>query len=790
MPTGAGTRAGRAFVEVGMKDKLTGALNKLQRRFKTFGASMARTGAKLTAASVAALMPVAFATRTFAEFADKMSTVRAVTQATVAQWKELSEQAKELGRTTSFMAAQVAGAQVELGRAGFSPKQILAATPAILALARATDTELPRAAEVAAAAMRGFNLAASDTNRIADVLTATANGSAQTLDDLGEAMKMVAPLAVEAGATIEETAAALGVLANNAIKGTMAGTSLARAYKNLSATSAQKTLHDIGVEVLDDNENMRAMSTILSELGEKTRNFGSGKKLNIFETLFGRGQAAALKLAGPGGMFDDLKDKIDDSGGAAKKAAVIMDDNLGGSIRRLLSATEGIQIAIGEALSKPLRLLAKNLTGVSGKITEFIKKNKLLLLAVTGTIAGAGLLGVAMVAAGGFFILAGAAISGLVTAVGFLSSAFVAASGIMASAFVAAGSVIAGAFAIITSPVTLLSVAIALLGVEIAKQTGAWSVALGFVGDKLEFVGGKSDDLGRVFGRLKDRAMSAFGGIKDAIAAGDIALAWKILSLSLQNEWETASIFLSEKTIGIRDAMIDVFVDIEVAWARMVGVMSDAWAKFQNLVNDPKAVGSRANAMLHIQGFFDKDFDVDAAIEESNLITKQNVADGGGFEADQKKREQEREDRIEGIESERGKRKAANQEALQGSKQRLAAARLELEVAIAKASEVPPAEAKKPGAPGSPGKKTGGIDTQAIAKTLTESVGRVLNPISATSKEGFDRILRATQGLQGASPEKDTAENTKKMSEAMVQHGQKLDAIKKNTKNQIQQAKI
>ena len=158
----------------------------------------------------------------------------------------------------------------ELGRAGFKPAEILDAIGSVLNLARATSTDLPRAAELASAAMRGFGLTARDTTYVADVLTATANNSAQGLEDIGESLKYVAPMAKEAGEDIRDTAAALGVLANNGIKGSMAGTALARAYKNLSKTGSHKMLKKMGVEAVDANGNLRKVADILSDLGQAT----------------------------------------------------------------------------------------------------------------------------------------------------------------------------------------------------------------------------------------------------------------------------------------------------------------------------------------------------------------------------------------------------------------------------------------------------------------------------------------------------------------------------------------
>ena len=350
MTSARGIRAGAAYIELYANDnRLVRGLNRAQKRLKAFGSSVQRIGARLTGIGTGLAAGFAISTRVFAGFDDRMRQVRAVTGATEAQFHSLREEAKRLGRTTSFTAGQVAEAMTELGRAGFKPEAILRSTEAVLALARATSTELPRATEIAGAALRGFALPVDQMARVTDVLTATANGSAQTLEDLFEAMKPVAPIAAEAGASIEETAAAIAVLANNGIKGSLAGNALARAYKNLSNESKQAELRKFGVEAVDAQGNLRPLADILNDLAKATKGLGSAQRLSIFETLFGRGQAAALKLASSAEAFDELQDKIKNSAGLAAKTAEEMDAGIGGSFRKLLSAVEGIAIAIGEA---------------------------------------------------------------------------------------------------------------------------------------------------------------------------------------------------------------------------------------------------------------------------------------------------------------------------------------------------------------------------------------------------------------------------------------------------------
>jgi TP901 family phage tail tape measure protein len=267
--------------------KLQRGLKRASRSLKTWGASAMRIGAAMTAASTAMLAPVAMATRTFMGFEDQMKAVQAVTGATGDQFERLYEKAKELGRTTSFTAAEVAAGMLNLARAGFSTSEINAAIAGMLNLARATGTDLAQATEIAAGTLRAFNLAAGDSTRVADVLVATANNSAQTLEELGESMTYAAPIAHEYGLTLEETAKALGVMANMQIKGSMAGTSMRQAMLRLADPKVQKQIEALGVSVTDLSGNMRTdFGTMMLELGQAMKGMTSGQRLSLIKDLF------------------------------------------------------------------------------------------------------------------------------------------------------------------------------------------------------------------------------------------------------------------------------------------------------------------------------------------------------------------------------------------------------------------------------------------------------------------------------------------------------------------------
>ena len=307
MATAQGIRAGRAYVELGASmDKLNRDLTQAQQRLNAW--SSGARSAMISAFAIAT--PVALATKTFAEFDDQMRLVQAVTGATGAQFEKLTEQAKELGRTTSWTAAEAAQGMISLGRAGFKSDEIEASIAGVMDLARATGTEIGPATDIASNALRAFRLEASEMTRVVDVLTATANGSAQTLEDLGEAFKYVAPLAAETGLTIEDTAKIVGALANFGVRGSQAGTVLKAIQTRMASDSkAQELYLDLGIDITDAEGNLRKVNDVLIELGERLQNVPSAEKLATIKTLFG--QYGLTGVAITTANFRELNDAID-----------------------------------------------------------------------------------------------------------------------------------------------------------------------------------------------------------------------------------------------------------------------------------------------------------------------------------------------------------------------------------------------------------------------------------------------------------------------------------------------
>ena len=402
MSLSSNIRAGRAYVEVTAEtSKLQRNLTSAQAQLQNFGRTCTNVGKDLLMLSGAMAAPLVMAARSFAGFDDSMRLVQAVTQATDADFKALTKTAQRLGRDTSYTAQQAADAMVSLGRMGFSPMEIQASIDAVLNLARSTGTELAEAGDIAANSMRIFGIEASQMSDVADVLTVTANSSAQTLIDLFEALKMGGPQAAAAGESIRETSAAIAVLANMGIKGSLAGTALRKSFSQFAKVKVQDQLRSVGVETVDANGNLRKMAEIMRDIAKAMSTMPTAEKLAFAEDIFDiRGSLAGLTLTANTDELDAMLAKLQDVEGVAADTAKKMDAGLGGSFRLWESAVEGSLNTIAEAMNSTLQPLIVKVTDVINAFTHWIEANRGLVTAFAVTVAGAAGLAVVLIGIG------------------------------------------------------------------------------------------------------------------------------------------------------------------------------------------------------------------------------------------------------------------------------------------------------------------------------------------------------------------------------------------------------
>ena len=407
--------------------KLKKSLDAAQSRLKDFGRACQGLGRDMMALGGALSLPFALAEKSFAGFDDKMRLVQAVTSSTGDQFDSLTKTAQRLGRETSFTAQQVADAMIGLGRMGFDPSEITAAIEHVLNLSRATGTDLAESADIAANSLRIFGLEAGKMSHVADILTATANGSAQTLTDLFEGLKMAGPSAAAAGENVSELCASLGIMANMGIKGSLAGTALRKAYVQFADVKVQNVLRDVGVEAVDANGNLRKMAEIMRDVAAATSKMPTAERLSFMKDVFDvRGMMSGLSLAGNIEELDKFLARLRDVSGQADETARAMDRGIGGSFRLFQSAVEGTMNAVGEALSSTLQPMVARITAAINTFTKWVETNKGLVTSIAATVASIGVFGAAMFTVGTASRVLSAGVGVVSTAISGISGAFAA----------------------------------------------------------------------------------------------------------------------------------------------------------------------------------------------------------------------------------------------------------------------------------------------------------------------------------------------------------------------------
>ena len=219
-----------------------------------------------------------------------MSRVKAISGATGEEFEKLKAQAIELGAETSFSASQAAEGMENLAAAGFTTTETMEAMPGLLDLAAASGEDLASSSDIAAAALRGFGMEASEAGHVADVLAENANRTNSSVAETGEAMKYVAPLARSAGLSFEETAAAIGIMANAGIQGSQAGTTLRGAISRLSKPTddMQNAMDDLGISFYDADGKMKSLSDQVGMLRNAMAGMTDEQKNNYLVTLYGQ----------------------------------------------------------------------------------------------------------------------------------------------------------------------------------------------------------------------------------------------------------------------------------------------------------------------------------------------------------------------------------------------------------------------------------------------------------------------------------------------------------------------
>lgn len=336
-------------------------------------------------------------------FGKEMSRVQALTRIdkNSPQFKALREQALKLGSETQFTASDAASGQSFLAMAGFTPQAIQAALPGVLNMALAGGVELGETADIGSNILTQFNLTADQMDRVGDTLTAAFTRTNTDLRALGETMKYTGPVAAKLGISLEEAAAMAGMLANNGLRGSDAGTAMRASLSRLASPpkAAADALKELGVSVADVRGKMRPMEDVLLDLYKATQKYGQVDQVSFFKDIAGEEAFVGLQTlvaAAGSGELQKLTRELQGARGEADRVAKVMADNLDGDLKNLDSAWEGLRIRISDLVDGPLRSVTQWLTLVLEKITSLAQAHPVLmrqlliaggaLLAMTATV--------------------------------------------------------------------------------------------------------------------------------------------------------------------------------------------------------------------------------------------------------------------------------------------------------------------------------------------------------------------------------------------------------------------
>ncbi len=761
-------KAGSAYVEITTKmGSLNRGLKQAQKKLENFGNGMAATGMKTAGFGAAAGAAAGFALSKFAKFDDAMRTAGAVSSATSEELKAMTTKAEELGAATSWSAKDIAEGMVALSKAGFKPKQINEAIEGVQNLGRATGVGMAQAAGIAVDSMNMFGLGASEMGNVADILTATANGSSQSLPDLFEALKMVGEQAHTSGETIGDTAASIGILANLGIKGSMAGTALRNAFMSFANTNVQEKMAELGVQVLDASGNIRPMATLMGELGVAMADLPTGQKLALTTELFGlRGQLAGLGLGKSSAELQAFIDKLKNVDGVAKKTATEMDAGIGGSLRILASAVEAVQLAIGRAVSEVIQPFITVVSTAAGEVAAWIKNNQWLVTGVILATAAISAAGVAMLVVG--------------KSIAMLAGLYGALSGAVAVAQV----VVHGLTAAFAGAALPIGAVVAVLGGVLALASGA-----------MLYVAGAGEGLRGAFSAAKTTlegflAILKTGGIGAAFRYLMLGMkvAWLELVMPLRKTWNALWASVAELAVkgvfavmGIWDTLKDVglilFTEIadgvQSLWGAMIGGIVSGMMK---------AVSFVMERWIRFKGLFNKGIDVEFKVAE---MRKRNDEIAAGvkqdYENDSAGRKAKNGEKYAKMrresEARKEQRKAQKEAALAGVNDHLVGKSEGLDEDLRKAKDEAAkllAEAIKPK------EETTKVE-DAGAGTTKPAVTKPA--VSKTALQGAVEAVKVTGGFQGGLLSRmmmPTFDRDEKLVKGVEKTNEKLDEVNRN----------
>ena len=301
-------------------------------------------------------------------FETSMSKVSAISGATGEELDKLSNYARQMAQTTTFSASETADAMQYMSLAGWQSTEIMDGLKGVLDLAAAGQLDLAFASDTVTDTLSMFGMTAKESGRMVDVMATSQAKSNTNIEQLSEALRYAGGTAKTFGMDIEQTAAALWILANNGIKGSVAGSGLRSILSRLAAPTKEVTngLETLGVTVKDETGNLKPFNQILAEMKGSFDSLGEAQQVQVAKQIAGQeAMSGFIALLGSAdGELQSLTDQMYNSNGAAEKMASTMNDNLAGSIKIMKSAWEEVKLKLYDVGEGAARCVVDGLTGI------------------------------------------------------------------------------------------------------------------------------------------------------------------------------------------------------------------------------------------------------------------------------------------------------------------------------------------------------------------------------------------------------------------------------------------
>ena len=572
------------------------ALSKIDvagQKMEAVGNSIAGAGKKMMGVTTVIGGVGVAAVKTAADFDSAMSQVATVSGATGKDFDALRNKAREMGAKTKFSATEAAEAMNYMAMAGWKTEDMLSGIEGIMNLAAASGEDLATTSDIVTDALTAFGLSAKDSCRFADILAAASSNANTNVSMMGETFKYCAPIAGALGFSAEDTAEAIGLMANAGIKSSQAGTALRTIMNNLAGDVkiSGKAIGDVTIATTNADGSMRDLSDILADCRSAFGNLTESEKAQAAESLVGKNAMSgflALMNAGEGDI-EKLSSAIENCDGSAEKMAMTMQDNLAGQLTILKSQLQELAISFGDILMPAIRSIVSKLQGFVDKLNGMDEGTKRTIVTIALLVASIGPL---LIIIGTAISKIGVAMQGFVKLANGISKLKVAVqggTGVLGKLGAALGGISAPVLAVV-----------AVIAVLAAAFVHLWKTNEGF-----------RDAIIGTWNRIKDTISGFCQGIVDRLNAlgfqfTDIVDVLKtiwdgfcqVLAPIFEGAFNNIANILSTVT-GVITGILDVFIGIftgnwSQAWNGIKEIFSSIWngisSFFSNILNVIKGV--------------------------------------------------------------------------------------------------------------------------------------------------------------------------------------------------------